>query len=111
MMIQHWSISCLMVVEFLHTPRSQVITVEEWDNYQQSIVEYIIDPANRRQFIERGIYLPNFRLPNEAEWEYAAKATIGTVYLDENEEYGRIYPWDGRGTRTLMAQAKRYSAS
>lgn len=82
-----------------NTSGSQVITSEELDDYQQSIVEYINIPENRRQFIERGIYLPDFRLPNEAEWEYAAKATIGTVYLDENEEYGRIYPWDGRGTR------------
>jgi sulfatase modifying factor 1 len=24
---------------------------------------------------------------------------IGTQYLDENQEYGRIYPWDGRGVR------------
>ena len=82
-----------------NTSGSQQITVQDLDDYQQEIVEFINDPANRRQFIERGIYLPDFRLPNEAEWEYAAKATIGTVYLDENEEYGRIYPWDGRGTR------------
>ena len=82
-----------------NTSGVQQITSEELDDYQQEIVEFINDPVNRRQFIERGIYLPDFRLPNEAEWEYAAKATIGTVYLDENEEYGRIYPWDGRGTR------------
>lgn len=77
----------------------QVIQIGELDDYQQEVVEFMNQPENRRQFIERGIYLPSFRLPNEAEWEYAAKATIGTVYLDENEEYGRIYPWDGRGTR------------
>ena len=82
-----------------NTTGVQQITVQDLDDYQQEIVEFIIQPTNRRQFIERGIYLPDFRLPNEAEWEYAAKATIGTVYLDENEEYGRIYPWDGRGTR------------
>lgn len=78
---------------------NQVIPVEDFDDFQQEVVEFMNDPVNKRQFIERGIYLPEFRLPNEAEWEYAAKATIGTVYLDENEEYGRIYPWDGRGTR------------
>lgn len=51
------------------------------------------------QLIERGVVVADFRLPNEAEWEYAAKAMIGTQYLDEKQEYGRIYPWDGHGLR------------
>jgi sulfatase modifying factor 1 len=54
---------------------------------------------SKSQLIERGAVLPDYRLPNEAEWEYAAKAMIGTQYMDENQENGRIYPWDGRGPR------------
>jgi formylglycine-generating enzyme len=54
---------------------------------------------SKKQLIERGVALAEYRLPNEGEWEYAAKAMIGTQYMDENQEQGRIYPWDGRGLR------------
>lgn len=49
--------------------------------------------------LETGAVLPNYRLPSESEWEYAAYALIGTQWLDENQTQKRLYPWDGHALR------------
>lgn len=53
----------------------------------------------RKIMMEDGILLPRFRLPTEAEWEFAAYALIGNSF-DERVIERRVYPWNGYQVRT-----------
>ena len=77
-----------------------------------------LNPINgdetRRVRREDGILLPNYRLPTEAEWEFAALGYVGNTD-EENINERKVYPWNGSSVRNgskqnqgqIMANFKR----
>lgn len=55
--------------------------------------------GERRVRLEDGIMLPKYRLPTEAEWEFAAYGLVGNTHFERVVER-RIYPWNGTVLRT-----------
>ncbi len=55
--------------------------------------------------IEDGILKQKYRLPSEAEWEYAALSLIGNTEF-ENIDNNKIYPWNGLGVRSAKQKTR-----
>ncbi len=90
-----------------HTPTPTENDYFNTDQYlagkwQGTVVSPIpsLDPngGDRIVRMEDGIFLPRYRLPTEAEWEFAAYGLIGNT-IGERITSRRLYPWNGHGTR------------
>jgi gliding motility-associated lipoprotein GldJ len=66
---------------------------------KQDLVDIAPNGTSRIVRVEDGIMLPKYRLPTEAEWEFAALGLIGNTIYERVVER-RIYPWNGHVTRT-----------
>ncbi len=53
--------------------------------------------------MEDGVFLPEYRLPTEAEWEYAAYGYKSQSF-NENIDNKKIYPWQGLTTRNTYTE-------
>jgi gliding motility-associated lipoprotein GldJ len=72
--------------------------------YQPSVRKNLEDfktGGERNVRFDDGIMLPDYRLPTEAEWEYAALGLQGNLASPKDELVTdrRIYPWDGTTAR------------
>ncbi|MDN3580189.1 SUMF1/EgtB/PvdO family nonheme iron enzyme [Mucilaginibacter flavus] len=55
--------------------------------------------------MEDGILKQAYRLPSEAEWEYAALALAGNTEF-ENINDGKMYAWNGMGVRSSKSKTR-----
>lgn len=71
------------------------------------LVDFNPNRETRNVRMEDGILLPRYRLPTEAEWEFAAYGLIGNTYKELVTDR-KIYPWNGHFVRNGDNNSRYY---
>ncbi len=79
-------------------------------NQYEGLVKSPLEDLNpnrdtRKVMMEDGIFLPRYRLPTEAEWEYAALGLVGNTVFERVTDR-KQYPWNGHVVRNADEKYK-----
>jgi formylglycine-generating enzyme required for sulfatase activity len=82
-----------------HFTTDAYLNYPSYEKQSDRRLQYITTSEYRNVTMEDGILLPKYRLPSEAEWEYAALGLVGNSRGEQIIER-KMYPWSGSVVRS-----------
>jgi gliding motility-associated lipoprotein GldJ len=82
-----------------HFTTDAYLNYDSYEAQSDRRLQYITTGEYRNVTMEDGILLPKYRLPTEAEWEYAALGLVGSS-IGELVVERNTYPWNNKSLRS-----------